>query len=154
MEDLAQMAFLEIFRSLGNYRGEATLATWVDRCTARVAFAHLGRKRPKVVPIDAAFDVHAGGPSVEQRALDREITRRVYAALDRIDPLPRMAFALYAIDGRSMEEVATIMDATVAATKSRVWRARQEFEQRARRDPLLADFLEIERVDPDTRGVP
>src|SRR5436305_14659231 len=45
MEDLAQEAFLQIFRSLSSWRGEAKLSTWIDRCTVRVAYAHLSKKK-------------------------------------------------------------------------------------------------------------
>jgi len=148
MEDLVQTAFLEIFRSLRNYRGEASLATWVDRCTVRVAYRYLSRRKPSSSPIDPLFEVAEDVPSIEERTISRQAMRRLYAILDRIDPVHRLAFALHAIDGRPMEEVARIMEASLPATKARVWRARQELERRARRDRLLADLLEIER-DPD-----
>src|SRR5260370_42156752 len=47
MEDLVQEALLEIFRSLGGYRGTASLSTWLDRITVRVAYGHLGPQRPR-----------------------------------------------------------------------------------------------------------
>jgi RNA polymerase sigma-70 factor (ECF subfamily) len=142
MDDLVQEAFLEIFRSLRGYRGEASLGTWIDRCTVRVAYAHLTRKRPKVTQLELLPEIPSHDASAEQRVLAREAARRLYAELDRIEPVPRLAFTLHAIDGRSLAEVATLMDATLAATKVRVWRARQALEKRARKDPLLASFLD------------
>lgn len=141
MDDLVQESFFEIFRSLKNFRGEASLGTWVDRCTVRVAYAHITRKRPKMAQLELVPEVAAGDASAEDRALAREAARRLYAELDRIEPTHRLAFTLHAIDGRSLEEVAKLMDATVVATKARVWRARQALEKRARRDPVLASFL-------------
>ena len=64
----------------------------------------------------------AGGA---RRALAREGVRRLYAALDRLPPRARVAFALHEIEGRSMAEVATLTGASVTATKLRVWRARR-----------------------------
>jgi RNA polymerase sigma-70 factor (ECF subfamily) len=145
MEDLLQEAFLEIFRSLRHFRGEASLGTWIYRCTVRVAYAHLTRKRPPTAQIELVPELAAGDPSAEERAMAREAARRLYQELDRIEPLHRLAFALHAIDGCSLEEVAQIMEATVTATKARVWRARQQLEKRARRDPLLASFLDVPR---------
>jgi RNA polymerase sigma-70 factor (ECF subfamily) len=144
IEDLVQESFLEIFRSLKNFRGEASLGTWVDRCTVRVAYAHLTRKKPRAAQLELVPEIPAGDATAEQRAMMREAARHLYAELDRIEPTHRLAFALHAIDGRSLEEVAQIMEATLVATKARVWRARQALEKRARRDPLLASFLEDE----------
>ena len=141
IDDLVQESFLEIFRSLKNFRGEATLGTWVDRCTVRVAYAHITRKKPRAAQLELVPEIAANDPSAEDRAMAREAARRLYAELDRIDPVHRLAFTLHAIDGRPLDEVARIMEATVVATKARVWRARQALEKRARRDPLLAGFL-------------
>jgi RNA polymerase sigma-70 factor (ECF subfamily) len=147
IDDLVQDAFLEIFRSLKNFRGEATLGTWVDRCTVRVAYAYLTSKRRRPPALEIVSDVASGHPSAESRAMAREAARRLYAELERIDPVRRLAFTLHAIDGRSLEEVAQLMDSSLVATKSRVWRARQALEARARRDPLLADFLGSEPLE-------
>lgn len=141
MEDLVQDAFLEVFRSLARFRGEAKLSTWVSRITARVAYAYLSKKRPSAAPLELVPETAAPGPSAESHAVSREATRRLYAALERIDPVQRIAFALHVIDGRSLREVAAITESTVVATKSRVWRARKDLYKRAGRDPLLASYL-------------
>jgi RNA polymerase sigma-70 factor (ECF subfamily) len=144
MDDLIQEAFLEVFRSLKNFRGEASLATWVDRCTVRVAYAHLSQKRRRVPQLELVPDVPDGEPNAEERTIAHEAARHLYAELDRIEPTHRVAFALYAIEGRPVEEVAKLMEASLTATKSRIRRARLALEKRARRDPLLRRFLELE----------
>jgi RNA polymerase sigma factor (sigma-70 family) len=144
MDDLMQEAFLEVFRSLKSFRGEASLSTWVDRCTVRVAYAQLSKKRRRFPQLELVPDVPDADPNAEERAMAREAARHLYAELDRIEPNHRVAFALHAIEGRPIEEVAKVMEASVAATKSRIRRARLALEKRARRDPLLARFLELE----------
>lgn len=141
MEDLVQEAFLQIFRSIGSYRGDARLATWLSRITARVAFAYLARKQVPTVTLEAVPDMDSGEPGVERQALARAATRRLYAVLDRIEPKQRIAFALHVIDGRSLREVAEITESSLVATKTRVWRARKEIDRRASKDPLLATYL-------------
>lgn len=141
MDDLMQEAFLEIFRSLKTFRGESSLGTWIDRCTVRVAYAYLSNKRRRVPQLELVPDVPDGDPSAEERVLAREAARRLYSELDRLEPTHRLAFTLHAIEERPLQEVAYLMEATLVATKSRVWRARQALEKRARRDPLLARFL-------------
>lgn len=143
MEDLVQEAFFEVFRSLGSYRGEAVLSTWIDRVTARVAFAYLTHERGRrTARLELVPEPADGKPSLEQRALAREAARELYALLDRIEPNQRIAFTLHVIDGRPLKEVAIIQEASLVATKVRVWRARREVERRAARHPALAVFLQ------------
>jgi len=143
MEDLVQEAFIEIFRSLGNFRGEAKLGTWIDRITTRVAFAYFKRQRPASVRLESVPEIATDDPSAERRVLAREAARRLYDILDRVETKQRIAFALHAIDGRSLREVAEITDSSLVATKSRVWRARRDVNRRARKDPVLAAFLDL-----------
>jgi RNA polymerase sigma-70 factor (ECF subfamily) len=140
IDDLVQDAFLEIFRSLATFRGEASLRTWMDRCTVRVAYAHFSR-RSRLLQLEPVPEIAAEGPSAEERASLRQAMTRLYAELDRLEPRQRVAFTLHAIDGRPLEEVARVMQASLVATKTRVWRARRAIEKRAKRDPLLAEFL-------------
>jgi RNA polymerase sigma-70 factor (ECF subfamily) len=147
MDDLMQEAFLEVFRSLKTFRGESSLGTWIDRCTVRVAYAYLSNKRRRVPQLELVPDVPDVDPSAEERVLAREAARRLYSELDRLEPTHRLAFTLHAIEDRSLQEIAYLMETSLVATKSRVWRARQALEKRARRDPLLARFLGDEKPE-------
>jgi RNA polymerase sigma-70 factor (ECF subfamily) len=141
MEDLVQDTFSEVYRSLKGFRGEASLRTWIDRCTVRVAYAYFAR-RPRALRLALVSGAElASHPSAEAQILAREATRRLYAELARLDPRMRLAFTLHVIDGRALKEVAALMESSLVATKSRVWRARRTLEERARKDAVLADFL-------------
>lgn len=142
MEDLVQESFLQIFRSIGSYRGDAQLTTWMSRITTRVAYAYLARRREPTVTLESVPHMPAHDVGAERRAIAREAARRLYAILDRIEPKQRIAFALHVIDGRPLREVAEITESSLVATKTRVWRARQEIDRRARKDPLLTTYLD------------
>ncbi len=142
MDDLLQIAFINIFRSLRSFRGEASLATWVDRCTVRVAYAHFAERRRNAA--NTSLDVEespADEASAEDRVLSKEALRRLYATLDRMEENQRLAFSLHVLDDRPLAEVAEMMEATLEATKTRVFRARQKLEERARKDSVLAPFV-------------
>jgi RNA polymerase sigma-70 factor (ECF subfamily) len=139
MDDLIQDVFIEVFRSLATFRGDSSLATWIDRCTAHVALSFLRRKRPKL--LEMVPETASSAASPEESFLLKEAGRRLYAELDQMDPVLRLALTLHVIDDRPVAEVARIMDASVVATKTRVWRARRHLEKCARRDPALAAFL-------------
>jgi RNA polymerase sigma-70 factor (ECF subfamily) len=142
MEDLVQDAFLEIFRSLGGFRGEASLATWVDRVTVRVAYRWLSRRPAPVARLEAVRDLPADVPAPERALAARNAARRLFAVLDRLEPMYRIAYALSEIDGRSAREVAELTGVSVVAAKNRIWRARRRVNEAARRDPLLQAFLD------------
>jgi len=157
MDDLLQETFIQVFRSLGGFRGEARLSTWIDRIAARVAYRYLaGRKgaAPMVMLDEETMDAgvrgggassgggaSGGGGAAAERAFAREGVRRLYAALDQLAPASRLAFALHELDGRSVAEVARTVGASVTATKLRIWRARRALERSAAGDEVLAEFL-------------
>ncbi len=149
MDDLLQDTFINVYRSLRIYRGEASLATWVDRCTVRVAYAFITQRKRRPALLELVPDVPSGDANAEDRALAREAARHLYAALDKMDPKLRLAFTLHAIDGRPLTEVASLMEATLVATKTRVWRARRQLAARARKDAVLASFVKDDRGDEE-----
>ncbi|HEY4244734.1 MAG TPA: sigma-70 family RNA polymerase sigma factor [Kofleriaceae bacterium] len=137
-DDVVQDAFIAAFRALPTFRGEARLSTWLDRIAVRLVYHHVALRRRAPVPLDVVEEP-GGAPSEQLRA--REGLRRLYAALGRLKPDARMAFALHAIDGRSVAEVATLTGTSRVAAKLRIWRARRQVEQLAEADPVLADYL-------------
>jgi RNA polymerase sigma-70 factor, ECF subfamily len=141
MDDLIQEAFLEVFRSLKGFRGEAKLSTWIDRITVRVAYRHLSQKKPASVALELISEPEGEDPEVDARAQAREGVRRLYAVLATLQPAARLAFALHVLDGRPIAEVARLVGASAIATKLRIWRARREVEKRAAADPILLDYL-------------
>lgn len=144
IEDVIQEAFLQVFRSLGNFRGEASLSTWIDRCTVRAVYAHFATRKRRGPVLELVTDLVSQDASAEERVLAREAGRHLFAVLDTLEPKQRVAFSLHALDGHSLQEVATIMEASLIATKTRVWRARRALEDAARKSPALQSFLQEE----------
>jgi RNA polymerase sigma-70 factor (ECF subfamily) len=142
LEDLLQDAFIEIFRALPSFRGESTLGRWCQTIAVRVAYLTISRRRPPTVDLALVEDLVASDADVRRQMLAREATRRLYAALDRIEAKQRIAYALAAIDGKSLAEVAELTGSSVFAVKTRVWRARRELWRRASKDPVLSSYLE------------
>ncbi|MGF1468976.1 MAG: RNA polymerase sigma factor [Sandaracinaceae bacterium] len=141
IEDLVQDAFLAVFRSLRIFRGEATLGTWVDRITTRTAYRYLARRPRPTVHLEAVPPMPDERTDTARRVYLREVARRLYGYLARMPAHYRIPYALHVIDGRPMREVAEMTEASLTATKNRVWRARRRIEQRAKVDPLLGEFI-------------
>lgn len=145
MDDLLQDAFIQVFQSLRGWRAEASLATWIDRVSVRVAYRYLSKRGRRVVTTEMPEDDLVVGPDVgpgSRRQLARDGVRRLYAVLDELSPAARLAFTLHEIDGRTLAETAALVGSSVTATKLRVWRARKRIEAVAAHDPVLAEFIE------------
>jgi RNA polymerase sigma-70 factor, ECF subfamily len=140
VDDLIQETFISVFRSLARFRGEAKLSTWIDRIAVRQVFHHI-RSRKQRVSMDSVEEPATGG-NVADHMQAREGLRRLYAALDMMTPEARTAFALYAIDGRSIANAAEVSGTSVVATKLRIWRARRQLLRYAATDPVLSELIE------------
>ncbi len=151
MDDLLQDVFLEVFRSLRRYRAEATLATWIDRIAARVAYRYLRSRKKLPTLLESLPEPVAEGVSPAARATARHRLDRFFAAAAELPPAARIAYVLHVVEGRPVAEVATLTDATVTATKVRVWRARRLLRKRAARDPVLGELLAEQTADPAAR---
>ncbi len=142
LEDLLQDAFLEIFRALPSFRGDSTLSRWCQTIATRTAYLSIGRRKPPAVDLELVEDeVTDRDPDAHRVAHAREAARRLYAAMERLDPKHRIAFALAVIDDLSLSEVAQLTESSIVAVKTRVWRARRELFKRASKDPVLAGYL-------------
>ena len=137
-----QDAFIEIFRALGSFRGASSLGRWCQTIAVRVAYLAISRRRAPTVDLALVDDGLANDVDVRRTVQMREAARRLYAALDRIEPKQRVAFALAVIDGRSLAEVAQLTRSTMFAIKTRIWRARRELMRHAARDAVLSGYLE------------
>ncbi len=141
MDDLLQDTFIQVFKSLGSFRGEAKLSTWIDRIAVRVAYRYLKKKKSRPVMFELGVDDGRAADDPHQQAAARAGVRRLYEVLAEMTPAARVAFALHEIEGRPLADVAMCVGASVTATKLRVWRARRALMKKAQSDPILADFL-------------
>ena len=142
-DDLVQETFIAVFRGLAKFRGESKLSTWIDRIAVRVVCQHLAARKP-TVSLEAIAEVEDVAAVPDDKAHAREGLRRLYGALAQLSPDQRTAFALFAIDGRSIADVAKLTGVSVVTAKLRIWRGRRELARRAARDPVLAELVREE----------
>jgi len=128
-DDLVQQIFVDVYRALPRFRGEATFSTFLHRIVLNVAYEHLARRRRgRTEPLDDRLleALMAPAASPEQRAREREELRRIFALMDHLSPKRRAAFVLVAVECMSLDEAASLLDANPAAVKQRVLEARRE----------------------------
>jgi RNA polymerase sigma-70 factor (ECF subfamily) len=132
--DLSQEVFLKVFRTLGKFRGQATLSTWIYRIVVNQASNRRRwwsrRHRSKQVALDDYALAHGEIAESRQFAMpdrvlsQREVAKRVWAALDSLAFDQRTVIILREIDGLTYEEIATTIGVAVGTVKSRLARAR------------------------------
>jgi RNA polymerase sigma-70 factor (ECF subfamily) len=150
-EDLAQTAMEQYLRSKQRHRGEGTLEAFVDGIVVNVVRGYMRKQRTGVlvrelVAVRAEWTPLPDGPA--DRTQSRECLRRLLSMLERMKPKYRVAYLLYHVDGRTVEQIAEIEGTTVSAVRTRILRARRELEARARRDPVLAEWLARREESP------
>jgi RNA polymerase sigma-70 factor, ECF subfamily len=138
VEDLLQETFAAAIGAFPRFRGEASVKTWLHRIAIHVARQDLRRPRHRrEVELADAGEHEATTELSPER---RELARRLYAHLDAIDATKRIALVLYVIEEHTVDEIAALMGASRAATRSRILWARRKLMRRMRRDPVFADF--------------
>jgi RNA polymerase sigma-70 factor (ECF subfamily) len=133
--DVVQEVFLKVFRSIGSFRGQSSLKTWIYRIT--VNEAHNSRRwffrhRRREVELDNEPEearnlkevIPDGSRSPFDAAFDREQHVMIEAALERINPIFREAVVLRDITDLSYEEIAGVLGVSLGTVKSRILRGR------------------------------
>ena len=137
LEDVLQEVFIEVFRSIGRFRGDAKLTTWLYRVCVNVALQRL-RKRKRRAEVSADDVGERCTDETPERELDnRRRLHAVYRILDELSPKKRVVFILHEIEGREPKEIAGIVGAPVLTVRTRLHYARKEFYARAATDARL-----------------
>jgi len=129
IDDLVQTTFVEAFRSLPTFRGDALFSTWLARIAVRVSL-RAGRGRDSAsLSLEETTELAAEDPDPERIAAAREALASVEALLAELRPKGRAAFVLHVLEGYSMDEVAAMLNASTSAIKVRVHEARRQIER-------------------------
>jgi len=139
VEDIAQQVFIRVWKSAGRYVARAKFTTWLLKITRNLVFNELRRsKRHAHVPLQT----EPGGeemplPDDVARApdaslLETELQQAIERAIVQLPESQRMALILRRYEEMSYEQIAEILDLSVPAVKSVLFRARTELRERLR----------------------
>ena len=127
-EDLAQEAFIQLFRKIGSFRGDSAFTTWLHRLTVNQVLMHFRKRSVKMektteegetpVQIVQGTENPNQMPVIDRIALDR--------AIAQLPPGYRSVFVLHDVEGHEHEEIARILGVAVGTSKSQLHKARMK----------------------------
>jgi RNA polymerase sigma-70 factor (ECF subfamily) len=140
-EDVVQEALIAIVTSLGRFRGDCKLSTWIAGITVRTAMRYAQRQRRReamVVPLETD-----GGPAAAPRpdtdpseaAQAKDFRAHLFACVGRLAPEQRAVVCLRHLEGMALQEVAQALRVPLGTVKSRLHHARQALRQ------MMAPYL-------------
>jgi len=148
-EDLAQEAFLQLYRKIASFRGDSAFSTWLHRITLNIALMQLRKRGLPEVSLDEILEPNEEGGAPKEfgrqdqilaGSIDRVVLER---AIEELSPGYRVVFILHDIEGYEHNEIAEMLGCTVGNCKSQLHKARTN----------LRDVLNVTRAEGFRRSV-
>jgi len=137
VEDIAQQVFIRVWKSARRYVPRAKFTTWLLKITRNLVFNELRRaKRRAHVPLQSEPGAEEiplkdeTNPAPDASLLEDELQRAIEEAIMQLPESQRMALVLRRYEQLSYEEIAEVLDLSVPAVKSVLFRARTELRSR------------------------
>jgi RNA polymerase sigma-70 factor, ECF subfamily len=137
VEDIAQQVFIRVWKSARRYVPRAKFTTWLLKITRNLVFNELRRsKRHAHVPLQSEPGTEdpplkdETNPAPDASLLEAELRQAIEEAIMQLPDSQRMAIVLRRYEQLSYEEIAEVLDLSVPAVKSVLFRARTELRSR------------------------
>jgi len=162
LEDIIHEVFLQVHRSLKDFRGQSKFTTWLHRVAVNVVLMQrrAARSRPQLVHPQLE-DTQADSrlePDEDVARLER--MRAFRRLIDRLAEKKRTVFVLHELEGMSPADISKIVGAPVLTVRTRLFYARRELAEMLKDEPTLASFANAfarngaeEKVDLEDKAV-
>lgn len=143
LEDIVQEVFLQVHRSIRDFRHGARFSTWLYRVTVNVVLMH--RRAAKSRPAFSETPEHVS--AIDQRGFaDEQLERRrrveaFHRLLDRLSEKKRAVFVLHELEGLAPGEIAKIVGSPVLTVRTRLFYARRELLALLAEEPSLSNLI-------------
>jgi RNA polymerase sigma-70 factor (ECF subfamily) len=152
VEDLLQEVFLQVHRSIGDFKGQSRLTTWLYRVTVNVVLMHRRASRSRPVLVNESVSM----PPLDPAALpDEQVARRqrieaFHRILDRLSEKKRAVYVLHELEALSPSEIADIVGAPILTVRTRLFYARREVARMLVDEPSLAALANVPAASAPT----
>ena len=143
-EEITQEVFIEIFRSIKNFKNESTLSTWIYRITVNKCLDYIrkSKRSKRFGVITNLFNEKTNEPIVHLKSFfhpgvvleQKEKSSILFAAIEQLNERQKICFVLKYIEGLPQKEIAVIMECAEGAVESMLSRAKENLRK------LLADY--------------
>ena len=145
-EEVAQEAFIRIFRGVARFRGDSALGTWVYRLAVNAALSHRSR-RP---PAGESLETRTAETTmvVEPEDSDSALRARLERGLMALPAGYRTVVVLHDVEGLEHEEIARVLNCHVGTSKSQLHKARARLREILAQDGITAADIGRRRGEP------
>lgn len=134
--DLAQEAFLRVYRNLKRFQGKASFSTWLFTITSNICRDELRKRQRRLKthslsdPIqvkdgEIERDIPDNSMTPEEHSINQELRDQIQTVLDDLPSEQKEVIVLRELQGFSYEEISEITDVAIGTVKSRISRARR-----------------------------
>jgi len=144
-EDALQLAYLQAYRGMENYRGDSKLSTWLTRIVVNESLMRARKRRREgmVIPLDSTTDqadvaiienMESHDELPESAAMRNQTRTLIERRIDALPEVFRAVFVLRALEELSVEETAASLGIPEATVRTRFFRARALLRETLARD--------------------
>lgn len=129
--ELTQQVFVDLYTALPRFKFQSKLSTFIYRITVNVVCKELKHRKRLFSPSEDSQprDIASDMPNVEQAIIKDERIRQLHQAIGRLHTEQRTALVLYTFDDFSYNDIADVMQCSVAKVESLIFRARKNLKK-------------------------
>src|SRR5437879_5822086 len=124
-EDLLQEIFLQAYRKIGGFKGDAAVGTWLYRLALNHCLDFVRSRQAKMDKATGAIDDESGMPAAVRRESPVE-RLDLERAIGRLPEGCREVFVLHDVEGYEHKEIAAMLGIAEGTSKSQVFKARMK----------------------------
>ena len=140
-EDIAQEVFLEVYKSIGKFKGNSKLSTWIYKICTNKCLEFIRKKNAKKrlvfiqrilgneIPLDKTnFFTEFNHPGILLE--HKEQSETIYLALNTLPESQKTVFTLAKLDGKTYQEIAEITGKSMSSVESIMFRAKKNLQKK------------------------
>jgi RNA polymerase sigma factor (sigma-70 family) len=138
-EEILQDVFIEVFRSIDSFKGDAGISTWIYRITVNKSldFLRYTKRKKRFSVITSIFNRDTGEQIIEHTDFihpgiemeQKELGKYLFKAINKLPESQKTAFILSKIEGLSGAEISEIMKISISSLDSLLFRAKQNLKK-------------------------
>jgi RNA polymerase sigma-70 factor, ECF subfamily len=144
-DEVVQETFLRAYRNLGRFEQRANFGTWIYRIAMNCALDLKEKRKPELGAMQVSEDPEPGehevqlsskAPGQDQLVFGAQVKEKVAEAMKLLSKTERAAFVMRHLEGKSIDEIASVLGQKPNATKNSIFRAVQKMRQQL--EPLVS----------------